>query len=129
MESGDEETIARAALVLGKAFVEISLDEDDLELLGEPLSSRCSWVDHAVEHLHRARTSGKKIQARRTISVALELLALIAQSRNETSAQEAMQKELERVEADKNSSALVDQVRSIGEVVKLVSVRVSEGWR
>ena len=33
--SGDEETTARAALVLGKAMVAIYLDNDDSELLGQ----------------------------------------------------------------------------------------------
>jgi hypothetical protein len=36
--SGDEETIARAALALGKAMVAIYLDENDPDLLG-PLAS------------------------------------------------------------------------------------------
>lgn len=43
MESGDEETISRAALVLGKSFVEVSMDEDDLALLGESIRElQCS---------------------------------------------------------------------------------------
>ena len=35
MTSEHEEVIARAALVLGKAMVDISLDEDQPDLLGE----------------------------------------------------------------------------------------------
>lgn len=85
-------------------------------------------ADHAVEHLHRALSSAKKIQAKQTIDTAMELLALIAHLRHDSHSASVIQKEWEDINLVEEGHVLRDQVRSVAEFIKLVSARVSEGW-
>lgn len=83
--------------------------------------------DTAICHLQRALQSARKIESKALTLECTTLLALIAELRGD-------KEESAKIEAEWNaarssrSGNLSDTVRKIGEIVKMVGVRLAENW-
>ncbi|EIW68893.1 hypothetical protein TREMEDRAFT_57036, partial [Tremella mesenterica DSM 1558] len=115
LESGDEETICLAALAMGKANVELGLDKHSEVLL--------SKARHDVE---TALIAARKLESTSLIQQCLTILSLLADL--------AVSDDRDDLAEEWASSYRKDQtdfkgdLQTIGEIVKLVGVRVIEGW-
>ena len=123
--SGDEETVSRAALVLGKALVSISLDENHPQLLGTSfLHHHRLPAEHALGHLRKARQSAERVAATRLLVEIRDLLegvtALLGEDSTTRDGGAAVH--------GGPQTDLSERVRSVGEIIKLASVRASENW-
>ncbi|KAK8861418.1 hypothetical protein IAR55_002237 [Kwoniella newhampshirensis] len=122
--SGDQEVIARGALSLGKAKLELALDHGSAELLFE-----------ASDHLTHSLECATKVESRSLIMENTTLLSLIStlQDQNDSLDDSARNEMVERyisakTEMGGNSNHL-DLVRKVGDIIKMVGVRVAEGWK
>ncbi|WVQ79026.1 hypothetical protein IAT38_001118 [Cryptococcus sp. DSM 104549] len=125
---GDVEVIARGALCLGKANIELALDNESADLLNE-----------ATRHLTHALKAATKLESRSLILECTSLLSLSMdlgigggapsdeQGIKERDAMVARY-ELAKKGAEVRGGQIGGLARKVAEVVKLVGVRAAEGW-
>lgn len=114
--SGDDEAIARGAYVRARAHAALALGEEEDS---EPDSASAV---RALQYAHTATVHADAVGLRAVKRGAAALKAMLEEldgREPDTSAWAA---------ADKDLPRLSDKVRRAGEVVRLVGVRVAEGW-
>nr|XP_031863098.1 uncharacterized protein CI109_001576 [Kwoniella shandongensis]KAA5530170.1 hypothetical protein CI109_001576 [Kwoniella shandongensis] len=120
--SDDQEVIARGALCLGKAKLELALDAELADLLKE-----------ATNHIKQSLICATKLESRSLVMESTTLLSLISslqegdgETRDEMAERYVMAK---MGEEGLSSQARFDLARKAAEIVKIVGVRVAEGWK
>ncbi|WWC99167.1 hypothetical protein V866_006062 [Kwoniella sp. B9012] len=121
ISGGDDlECIARGSMCLGKAKLDVALDGDSEESL-----------DEAIQHFQHSIEVSTRLESRSLILEGTSLLAMIyelrgqTQQRDELSQKYMMVKSGDEVELYKAK----EQAVRVGEIVKMVGIRVAEGWK
>ncbi|OCF34681.1 hypothetical protein I316_03724 [Kwoniella heveanensis BCC8398] len=146
--AGDDlEAIARGALVLGKASMELALiAEENGGVQREEGSVRTDYKDRALRFIMQALEAATKLESRFIILECTSLLSLIHQLGEKiephsvsTSLSQACDTDvkgrgyIERYMATKagleNMGENAGLARKVGEIVKFVGVRVAQGWK
>ncbi|WVF66904.1 hypothetical protein IAT40_001647 [Kwoniella sp. CBS 6097] len=128
----DLEAITRGALVLGKANMELALDIEDIDQ--KTNSSSVDYQERALNHINQALEAATKLESRSIVLECTSLLTLIHQivpsSRPLTGdAGEHVDRYIATKAGLPNTRESADLARRVGEIVKLVGVRVAQGWK
>ena len=111
--------------MLGKALISISLDEDHPQLLGTSLLPyHGSPAEHALDHLRNARQSAERVAATGLLVEIRDLLEGVTTLLGE----DATTGDRDAAVHGGQLTDLSERVRSVGEIIKLASVRASENW-
>ncbi|WRT65551.1 uncharacterized protein IL334_002496 [Kwoniella shivajii] len=118
----DFECIARGEMCLGKAKLELALDNESADLL-----------DQAVVHIQQSLEFSTKLEYRSLMLESTSLLTLLAELRSAQDGQSGERDSLAdrymTIKSGDGNVALKEQVKLTGEIVKMVGVRVAEGWK
>ena len=134
----DQENIARGALVLAKGNAELLLhgrpgQDEQVQIIRDSLVSRlCDVADRvagtAEEYLKQALESAERIGSRCLRIQSTTLLALLSELKG--SQDDGMVERWHEASTGNLTEilGLRDEIRKVGEIVKLVGVRVAENW-
>ncbi|WVR03960.1 hypothetical protein IAU60_000959 [Kwoniella sp. DSM 27419] len=120
LRGDDLEALARGALVLGKAHVEQALDADS-DTVGSTIASAYLW---------QALEAAKKLESRVLILETTSIMALVAGLDGDDDGAQAdlLAREYVSTRDEMNVAAQAVLARQVGEIVKLVGVKVAQGW-
>ncbi|WWC87703.1 uncharacterized protein L201_002595 [Kwoniella dendrophila CBS 6074] len=128
----DVESIARGELCLGKAKLDLYLNDE----------TQTSLLDESIQHIKRSIEYSKKLESRSLLLESISFLSMLYKLNpsieEETNEQESIDTLTDQylslkigqddLIAAKNVN-LHEQIRKISEIVKMVGIRVSEGWK
>ncbi|WVW79989.1 hypothetical protein I302_101962 [Kwoniella bestiolae CBS 10118] len=116
----DSEAVARGAMCLGKAKLDVSLDGDSDDLL-----------DQATQHIKHSIEISTKLESRSLLLEGTSLLSMISELRGQTQQRDEHSEKYMIVRAGDEAELkrMEEQVVRVGEIVKMVGVRVAEGWK
>ena len=93
------------------------------------LDTRLTGLDEAAIHLQQCLRSATKLRSRSLILQATTLLALIADLQDDPDRDHLVSQWEDSKSGNANDLAKVrHDINGLGEIVKLVGVRVAEGW-
>ncbi|WWD08891.1 hypothetical protein V865_007005 [Kwoniella europaea PYCC6329] len=121
ISGGDDlECIARGSMCLGKAKLDVALDDDSEDLL-----------DEAILHIQHSVEVSTNLGSRSLILEGISLLAMIYELRGETQQRDELSQKYMMVKSGDGVELYKakEQVVRVGEIVKMVGIRVAECWK